>query len=243
MSTSHPVRSVPAPPTARLWRTAGWLTVAYVVLLFAGSAFQTQTQLGDSAAAWRSGLVESSLTRNFAGGYVEYLASLLFLLASLLFARLLRGRTETTGWLGSCIAAAAVADLAVTVSTGFAAGAAALYDGHHGAALATATTVGDIRNFGFLLSGGLVALFAAGVGAAGRLTRTLPRSLTWTGFAVAALILLGIPADRTGAMVAGTMLSYVWLLALGIVSLRRAGRVADTERAEAVTGRPVGADA
>ena len=50
---------------------------------------------------------------------------------------------------------------------GLAAGAAALYDGHHGAPLATITTVNDVRNFAFFLSIGVLGVFTLAVAGAG----------------------------------------------------------------------------
>lgn len=98
---------------------------------------------------WR--LAGSSLATVFAGGWVEYLGFPLFLVAAMLFTRLLRGSGDAAAWLSSCIGAAGVTYTAITIATGFAAGAAALYDGHHGAPLATVTVVNDVRIFAFYL--------------------------------------------------------------------------------------------
>ena len=65
-------------------------------------------------------------------------------------------------WLSSCIAGSVVAYVAVTISTGFAAERAALYDGHQARISSTVTTVNDIRNLGFILCAGLVGLRRVG---------------------------------------------------------------------------------
>jgi hypothetical protein len=207
----------------RLWVTAGSLAIGYVVLTFIGVVFQYTLQLGQSQQEGAKQLVETSLTRNYVGGYIEYLAVLVLLVGMLLFARLLRGETETTGWLSSCMSGSMVANVAVTIAAGFAVGAAALYDAHHGASLSTATAVNDIRNFAFFLSGGLVGVFAIAAGAAGRLTGLLPRWFSYAGVAVGVISILAIPGARVGLMNVSTMLWFVWVVVLGVVALR-AGR-------------------
>ena len=223
-------------PTAhrRLWLTAGSLMIGYVVLTFAGIGFQHSLMLGDSASSASAALVHSSMAKNFAGGYVEYLSTLVFLIGALLIGRLLRGDGVLGEWLSSCIAAGATVYVAITVAVGFAAGAAALYDGHHGAALATVTTVNDIRNFAFFLSGGLMGVFTLAVAAAVRVTGRLPRWVAYSGAVVGVLYLVTIPAAGNGALNVSTMVGFVWLIALGIAALRESRRVADSVPAEPV---------
>lgn len=206
----------------RLWLTAGWLAVAYIVVTFAGSAFQAQVTVGDKPSKVASGLVTSSMAKNFVGGYIELLATLIFLVTALLFARLLRGEGEVGGWLSSCMSGAAVVVVAVTIATGFAAGAAALYDGHHGASLATVTTVNDIRGFGFALSGAAAGVFVLAASAASQRSRLLPRWFVYAGYVVGVVCIAAVPVVRGGAV--QLMLWYVWLVVLGVIALRRAGR-------------------
>lgn len=210
----------------RLWLTAGWLLVGYIVLTFAGVGLEHSLMLGDAPTKASSALVHSSMTKNFTGGYIEFLATLVYLVGALLVARLLRGEGATGDWLSSCIAASAVATVALDAAVGFAAGAAAIYDGHHGATLATVTTVNDIRNFAFFLSGGLAGVFALGVAAAVLLTARLPRWVAYTGLGIGVLSIASIPAARTGFMNVATMLGFVWLAALAVASLREARRPA-----------------
>jgi hypothetical protein len=200
---------------------AGGLMLGYVVLTFAGVAFEHTLMLGEKASVASAALTQSSLPKNFGGGYVEFLATMLFLIGGLLIANLLRGDGVLGNWLSSCAAAGAVVATAVTVSAGFAAGAAALYDGHHGADLSTVVAVNDIRNFAFFLSGGLFGVFALAVAAAIRSTGRLPRWVSTTGFVVGVLYLVAIPAARTGVINAATLLGFAWMAALGVAALRR----------------------
>ena len=62
-----------------LWRVAGGLAMAHVVLLFAGFSQVRPSALGDTTSVARHGLVESSLARTMAGGYVESLSFVVLL--------------------------------------------------------------------------------------------------------------------------------------------------------------------
>lgn len=210
----------------RLWQTAGCLAIASIVLTFVGNAFEHSLMLGDKPSAATAALIHSSMAKNFAGGYVELLSFLVFLVGALLLARLLRGKDEVGAWLSSCMTASATVYVAVTIATGFAAGAAALYDGHHGASLATATTVNDIRNFGFLLCSAVVGIFVLATAAAAHRTGLLPRWIYYTGYAVGILAIAAVPASRTGVANLTTMLWFVWFVALGVVALRQGRRTA-----------------
>lgn len=205
----------------RLWRVAGALLVAHVVLVFGGVAVESTLVLGDPPQSAVDALVTSSLGQNFAGGYVEYLGYLVLLCGGILLARLVRGDTEVSTWLASCAEGGLAAYVAVTVVGGFAAGAAALYDGHHGAPLATAVALNDVRGFAFVLSGGLVGVIALGLAGAVRLTGALPRWVAYTGYAVGAVSILAIPGAGVGLQNVSTMLWLVWVVVVGVAALRR----------------------
>lgn len=202
----------------RLWLIAGWTMLGYVVLTFAGAVFESNVTLGDTPSHVTSGLITSSMTKLFTGGYIEFIAGLVFLVSALLVAQLLRGTGELTGWLSSCISAAAVTYTAVGAATGAAAGAAAVYNGHHGASLAIVTTVNDIRNIGFAVSGGIAGLLAIAIAAAGRVTGLLPRWFAYAGYVVGVLMIAGLLAAKAGEP--QTLLFYVWLVALGVIAVR-----------------------
>ena len=207
-----------APVSVRLWRVAGALAIAHVVLMFAGAP--STPLLGDTKANVLAAYVTGSMPRMYAGGYVEYLGFLVFLVGALLLARLLRGRTETTGWLAACIGGAGTTYVAVTVAAGFSAGAAALYNGHHGAAISTITTVNDVRNFAYFLSIGVLGVFTLAVAAAIASTRTLPRWLAWAGFPVGIAMIGTGPAARLGWVDFASLAWGVWFLALAVLALR-----------------------
>jgi len=220
----------------RLWRTAGALTLGWLVLLFAGNAGQPQLLLDDPTAKVRDALVGSDMSRAFGGGYVEFLGFLALLAAGTLYAALLRADGPVGQWLSSLTVGSIVAQVASTAAVGFPAGAAALYGGHHGASVETIRTVNDIRNFAFFLSGGLMAVFIASLAASVLVTRRLPSWVAVTGIGVAALQLGTIPAANHGVFQLATLLSFAWVAALGVATLRQAGRTT----AEPLDRVPVG---
>ena len=206
----------------RVWRTAGWLIIAHPVLLFGALPFERTPLLGDSPRAAAAALVNGPMARTFGGGYVESLSFLVFLLAATSLARLLGGRSEVSRWWASSAGAAGAVFVAITLAVGFAAGAAATYDGHHGAPLATVVAVNDVRNFGYFLSVAVLGLFTICVAAAVQVTGTLARWIGYSGYAVGGLLLLSVPAERSGLMDLSGMVWFVWFLALGVAALRRA---------------------
>jgi hypothetical protein len=203
-----------------LWRLAAALALAHVALMLTGISFEPSVVLGDTRHDQVAGLLHGSLAAGLAGGYTEYLGFLVFLVDAALIAQLLRGAGEVQRWLSTCITAAGAVYTAITIAVGFAAGAAALYDGHHGADLMTAVTVNDVRNFGFFLSVGVLGVFTLAVAGAVHATGVLPRWLAWTGYLVGALSLAAVPAARWGAIDYVNMLWLAWWVALAVLALR-----------------------
>jgi hypothetical protein len=188
--------------------------------MLGGNALEPSVLLGDPPRAAAAGLLHGSLSQAMTGGYIEYLGFLVFLVDAVLIARLLRGSGELQRWFGSCIAAAGAVYTAVTVAVGFAAGAAAVYDGHHGASLMTAVTVDDVRNFGFFLSVGVLGVFTLAVAGAIQATGVLPRWLAWTGYLAGAASIAVVPAARAGTLDYVNIAWLVWFVALAVVALR-----------------------
>ena len=219
--------------TARLWRIAGTLAIAHVVLTFAGISLETTPELGATANTFADSFVHSSLTRTLTGGVIEYLAFLVFLAGILLIAQLLRGDGDLAWWLTSLVRGAGVTYTAVTLATGFPAGAAALYDGHRGGtSLATLTAINDIRNFAFFLSIGTLGLCTLALSGAIRLSGRLPSWLAYTGFAVGCVCIAAVPAQPYGAVNYAILLWLVWFVALGVTAIRGApGRTAPVQAA------------
>jgi hypothetical protein len=205
----------------RLWRIAGALLIGYVVLTFAGAV--STPMLGDGRSAVKDQLVDSDLDRMIAGGVVSFVAMLLFIPSSALIGRLVRGSTETGAWLSSCVAGFGVA-FASAGLLGQVAGAVSVYDGHHGLDLATVGALNDIRDVAYVLSGGVLAGFSTCLAAAVLVSRALPRWVAALGLTSAAVALIGIPFGPKGT-VPGTLLAFVWVVALGVAAIRQGGQV------------------
>jgi hypothetical protein len=206
----------------RHWRVFGALAIANIVLLFGSMAVEGMTpELGSPKDDIVNHLMRGAMPHRFAGGYVEALSTLVFLLAALLLARLLRGTDEWTGWLASGINATAVIYVASGLIVGFPAGAAAIYDGHHGASVQTVTIVNDIRNFAFFLSVADLGVFTACVGIAILMTRTMPRWVGWAGTGAGVLCVLSVAAARGGAHNIANLVQMVWWVALAVLALRK----------------------
>ena len=206
----------------RLWRVFGALAIAYVVLLFAGLATEGSTsELGASRSDVVKNLMHGSTASRFAGGYLEALGVIVFLLAALLLARLLRGTDDWTGWLADGMRATAVINAGSALIVGFPAGAAAIYDGHHGASVQMVTIVNDVRNFAFFLSITALGVFTGC--AAGAILRAwaLPRWIGWVGLGVGVLCVVSVAGARGGAHNIASMVQTVWWVVLAVLALRR----------------------
>jgi len=215
-----PPRATVHSPT--LWRVAGGLAIAHVVLLFAGFSQERSTGLGDSIADARHALVEGSLTRSLVGGYIESLSFVVLVPALVFAARAVGARTPLARWAGTTSLAGGLGYVVVTLATGMPPGAAALYDGHHGGDLATAVALMDVRNFAYYLSLLLLALQAVALGIAAVADRFSPR---WTGAAgvvVGVLLLVGVAGAGIGLHDIATLIWMVWWVGVGIVLIRNA---------------------
>jgi hypothetical protein len=216
-----------APPRAHtqspaLWRVAGGLAIAHVVLLFAGFSQQRSFSLGDGTAAARQNLAEGSLARSLAGGYVESLAFVLLLPALAFLAHAVGTRTAVGRWAASTSLIAGVCYVAITLATGMAAGAAGLYDAHRGGDLATAVMVTDIRTFAFFLSLLVLGLQALALGVAALSDRFSPRWTGVGGIVVGIVLFAGVAGAGLGLHDYASMIWMVWWIGVAIALIRNA---------------------
>jgi len=216
-----------APPRASvhspaLWRVAGGLAIAHVVLLFAGFSQERSNVLGSGVGEARHALVEGSLSRSMIGGYVESFAFVLLLPTLAFLAHAVGTRTAVGRWAASTSFVAGVTYVAVTLATGMPAGAAALYDGHHGGDLATATMVADVRNFAFFLSLLVLGLQALALGIAARSDRFSPRWTGVGGIAVGVLLFAGVAGAGLGLHDYASLIWMVWWIGVAIALIRNA---------------------
>ncbi|HEV7187221.1 MAG TPA: hypothetical protein VGN28_04945 [Blastococcus sp.] len=212
----------PAVHSPALWRVAGGLALAHVVLLFAGFSQERSNVLGSSTADARHALVEGSVARDMAGGYVESLSFVLLLPALAFLAHAVGTRTALGRWAASTSLIAGVCYVAITLATGMPAGAAALYDGHHGVDLATATMVADVRNFAYFLSLLVLGLQALALGVAARSDHFSPRWTGLGGIVVGVLLVAGVAGAGIGLHDYASMLWMIWWIGVAIALIRNA---------------------
>lgn len=204
----------------RLWRIAGGLAIAHVVLMLGSFTLQKVAPLGASQAVVIADHVQWSMAKGFTGGFLTLLSFLVFLVDATLIARLVRGRTETSRWWAATAAAAAISYVATTF-IGLAALGGALYDGHHGAPVTTVTALVDMHWFAIYLATAALGLFTLALAGAGHAAAALPRWTSYTGYLVGAICILSVPAARSGLSDMATLVWLVWFVAFAIVALRR----------------------
>ena len=206
----------------RLWRAAGILAIAHVALMLAGLAMNKVATVGARPAAYAAAYAHGSMTAKFAGGCLACASFLVLLLAATLLAQLLRGGSELARWWASAAAASAAVYVAVTLAVGLPAVAAAVYDGHHGAAIGTVMALSDLHYFATFLSMAVLGLFTLALAAAARAAGALSRWISYSGYAVSALCLAAVPGAGVGLVNDAMLVWMIWFIGTGIAALRQA---------------------
>jgi hypothetical protein len=214
--------------TPAMWRVAGGLALAHVVVLFAGFSQEKSVVLTDGPHTVARVYGSGSLGRIFTGGYVESLSFLILLPCLVFLARAFGHRDEAARWASQTALGAGVVFIANTLAVGLPAGAAAVYGAHHGlAGGGTLALVNDVRTFAFYVS--LVTLGAAALclGIAALRDGVMTRWVGWGGVAVGSLLVLGPVGQRWADTINTTSLIWmVWWVGVGVCLIRRAGVIA-----------------
>jgi len=206
----------------RLWRIAGALCIAHVVLLLAGYSQQRSPQFGASPSSIVGTYAGVGTTKMYAGGYLAMIAWLVLLAAATLVARLVRANGETSAWFGSLVAASATLATALTLGGSFAAAGAAFYGAKHGVPADTVALANSISKFADFVAIAALGMCALAVGGAGLAGAGIPRWSAWVSVAVGVVCVAS--ASGTALLNAGTLIFMAWLVVLGVVLLRgRAG--------------------
>jgi hypothetical protein len=201
----------------RLWRVAGGLCLAHVILLLAGYSQMRVPVFGASPADIVTAYAGVAPARMYLGGYVGILAWLVLLAGVTLLARLLRGATDANGWLTGLVATAGATAVAVTavafVSTG-----AAFDATTHGYAPDIVAGLTMVSKFADLVAMSALGVCAVGVGGAALASRALPRWIAVVSLVVGAF---GIAAGAHESLLdVGNLLWLAYLVVVSVVLLR-----------------------
>jgi hypothetical protein len=215
----------------RLWRLAGGLLLAHVILLLAGYSQMRVPVFDADPADIVKTYADVATNRMYAGGYVGILAWLVLLAAVTLLARLLRpgaggssssvgadGRSESSGaWLAGLVATAGTTATAVTATAFVATGAAfsAAKHGYPADLVAGLTTASKFADFVAMSALGLCTV---AIGAAALVSRALPR---WLAFVSVLIGIVGIASGaHQGLLDIGNLLWLAYVVVLSVVLLR-----------------------
>lgn len=210
-----------APPmTSNLWRVAGGLALAHVVLIIAGIALQNSPLLEEGTQGIQQGYVEGDMARTMAGGMIETLGFVLLIPALVFLAMAIGRRTAAGRWAAQSALMAGMGYVAVTLAVGFPAGGAALYGAQHGLDLDAAFAINNIRIFGYFLSLSLLGAHAIGLAIAARQDQVLKRWVGGGGLLTGAVLLASVPAAAVGQQDWGTLVWVAWWTGVAVCLLR-----------------------
>lgn len=208
-----------------LWRIAGALALAHVVLLVVGLGLQGATAFEEGVEGIRRHYVEGDLARILGGGMLEGLGFVLLLPTLVFLSRVIGRRTEAGRWAAQTALLSGVSYVAATMAVGFPAGAVAAYGAQHGLDLDVAFAINNLRNFAYFLSLALLGAHAFGLGLAALQGSVLRRWVGWGGLVTGAVLLASVPAASIGQQDWGTLLWLVWWVGVAVGLLRHRGGV------------------
>jgi hypothetical protein len=209
----------------RLWRIAGALCIAHVVLLLAGYSQQRSPVFGASPSAIVTTYGGVPTAKMYVGGYIVTVAWLVLLAAVTLVARLVRlvrGTGEVSGWFASLSVAVGALATAVTLGGAYAAAGAAFYGARHGFAANVVASVNYVSKFSDFIAIAALGACAIAVGGAALASAALPRWAAWLSVLVGVFCVAS--ASGTAMLDAGTLLFLAWLIVLAVVLLRGPAR-------------------
>jgi hypothetical protein len=203
-------------PSRTLWRVAGGLAIAHVVLVFAGFSQEVAVTHGTSLTTLQDKYGSANLARVFAGGYVESMSFLVLVPALVLLARLFGRRTEVGRVAAQSFFGIGIAYVAATLAVGFAPGAAAIYAAHHHVSIGTIAMVNDIRNYSFVLQVAMTSAMMLALGVAALADKAFVKWVGWCGVVLGALGIVATPLVTNAV----SMVWIVWILGVGVLALR-----------------------
>jgi hypothetical protein len=171
--------------------------------------------LGTAPEAIRAQYTQADLPRAMAGGYLEALATLVFLAVAAFLYRVTGRDQEPAGWLSLTAFGAAVL---YSTTTGLAVTGAALYRAQHRAdTTAVVAALNNLRDFLFSLSFLPLGVFTCAVAAMALPRGTvLPRWIGWIGLPIGLAQFVGAAGAGLEWQNFTYMLWFAWFVALGV---------------------------
>lgn len=206
-----------------LFRIAGVLALAHVVLMLVGVIVSGTPTIHEGQEGIEHSYVEGSLARIFTGGYVETIAFVLLVPALVFLGGAFGRRTEAGAWASQSAAAAGLGYVSVVIAGGFAAGAAAAWGAADGLDLQTTLAINNIRNFAYFLGLALLGAHAVGLGIAALSDGRMTRWVGWGGIGTGIALIAAVPAASIGIQDYATLVWIVWWVGLGVLMLRVQG--------------------
>ena len=210
-----------------LWRVAGALATGHVVLMVVGILLQGTPSLTEGEEGIRTYYADGDMTRILVGGYVELLAFVLLLPVVVFLARNL-GHHGAARWASASAGAFGVVYVAMTIGSGFAPGAAALWGTHHGLDATTALVVNDVRNFAYFLSLAVLGAHAIGIGVAAVADGWWRRTVGAGGLVTGVVLIASVPMAGYGLADLATLVWIAWWLLLAVALVRRRPQAGET---------------
>jgi hypothetical protein len=207
---------------SRRWHAGGLLAGGHVVLMVTGILVQSTPSLSEGEAGILRYYARGDMTRILTGGYLELLGFVLMLPVVVLLATELGRRTEAGRWASTSAGAFGVGYVAMTVGSGLAPGAAALWGTHHGLDPTTALVVNDVRNFAFFLGLALLGAHTLGVALAALADGWATRRVGWGGVVTGTVLLCSVPLAGVGLADVATLVWIVWWVTLAVAMVRAA---------------------
>jgi hypothetical protein len=201
--------------------------VLYVVLVFVGQGLGGGANAPDltksraAHAAWIA--KQHPSTAGYAGDMIELIGILLLVVFAASLWAVLRDRDET-GVASATALGAGIASAAIKLAS-VPAAFAVYWRASDGWNPQLATALFDMNDAAFVLTWGIDALMIGAAVTVAFRTGVLPRWLAWLGAVAAVLSVASMPV-ATKVPPLGMLLTFVWILATGVVLTRRSIRSA-----------------
>lgn len=210
------------------WRIAAGFALAHVVLMLLGLMMQGTPALDEGVEGIEKSYVQGDLSTILTGGYIEVLGFLCLVPPLVFLAGAVGRRTEAGRWAALTAVGFGIGYVAITLSSGFAPGAAALWGAQNGLDAEPALVVNDIRNFAYFISLALLGGHAIGLGVAAMSDGFSPRWVGWGGVAVGTLLLVAVPGAALGLQDYATLIWLVWWIGVAVVMFRHSPATEET---------------